>query len=88
MATIKRDLDGIVDFCMEQVEKIDQRDDLDIEKRLKYQLSLLREVRGFAGMNLQFKRLVQQAPEIATNPNIVLQIGSGKAAPAIEKTEG
>lgn len=73
---IKRDVNGIVDYCLDQVEEIDSRDDLDIDKKVKYGLAYMKEVRGFVGLGLQHKKLMMQAPEIAKNTGIVLPIGS------------
>ena len=74
--TIKRDVNGIVDYCLNQVEEIDGREDLDIEKRVKYGLAYLKEVRGYVALNLGYKKLMMQAPEIAKNNGIVLPIGT------------
>ena len=73
---IKRDVNGIVDYCLDQVEEIDAREDLDIEKRVKYGLAYLKEVRGYVALNLGYKKLMMQAPEIAKNAGIVLPIGT------------
>ena len=74
--TIKRDVNGIVDYCLDQVEEIDGREDLDIEKRVKYGLAYLKEIRGYMTLNLSYKKLLMQAPEIAKNAGIVLPIGT------------
>lgn len=75
---IERNVDGIVDYCIDKVEELDERDDLDIEKKVRYGLAYLKEARGYVGMNLAHKKLTMQAPEIAKNPAIVLPLGSTK----------
>ena len=76
MTTIKRDVNGIVDYLLTQVEAIDDREEIDIEKRVKYGLAYLKEARGYVGLNLQYKKLLMQAPDIARNTGIVLPVGS------------
>ena len=84
--SIERNVNGIVDYCLEKVEEIDARDDLDIEKKAKIGLSYLKEVRGFVSANLQFKKLMTQSPDVAKNPAIVLTVGTSRpkvAAPQV-----
>ena len=85
--TIERNVNGIVDYCLEKVEEIDAREDLDIDKKTKYGLAYLKELRGFASLNLGYKKLMLQAPELAKNSGIVLPIGSQPKPKAIEKEE-
>ena len=74
--TIKRDVNGIVDYCLSQVEAIDERHDIDIDKKVRYGLAYLKELRGFVSLGLHHKKLMIQAPNIAKDPSIVLSIGT------------
>ena len=74
--TIERNVNGIVDYCLSKVEEIDGREDIDVEKKAKIGLAYLKEVRGFVASNLQYKKLMVAAPDIAKNPGIVLALGS------------
>jgi hypothetical protein len=76
--TIKRNDQGIVDYCLDQVEMIDSRDDLDIEKKARYGLAYIKEARNYVSLGLQNKKLMMQSPDIAKNANIVLPVGSSK----------
>jgi hypothetical protein len=79
---IPRNANGIIDYCIAKVEQIDERDDIDIEKKATLGLAYLKEARGFVGANLAYKKLMIQAPDVARNAGIVLPIGS--AATQIE----
>jgi hypothetical protein len=74
--TIKRNDQGIVDYCLDQVEMIDSRDDLDIEKKARYGLAYIKEARGYVSLGLENKKLMMKSPDIAKNANIVLPVGS------------
>ena len=73
---IKRNVDGIVDYCLQKVEEIDSRDDMDAEKKAKIGLAYLKEVRGFVGANLAYKKLMVTSPDVARNTAIVLPVGT------------
>ena len=75
---IARTTDGIIDHCLAKVEELDQREDMDVEKKLNLELKLLKEVREAARLNMQFKVLMMRAPDVAKNAAIVLQLGSPK----------
>ena len=75
---IARTTDGIIDHCLAKVEELDQREDMDVEKKLNLELKLLKEVREAARLNMQFKTLMMRAPDVAKNAAIVLQLGSPK----------
>ena len=74
--TIKRTTDGIADYCLSQVEAIDARDDLHVEKKAKLGLAYLKEAREATKMNLAYKQLMMKAPDVAKNAAIVLHLGS------------
>lgn len=76
MKKIDRNVNGIVDYCLSQVETIDARDDIDLEKKAKIGLAYLKEVRGFVTANLGYKKLLIQAPDIARNNGIILPVGT------------
>jgi hypothetical protein len=73
---IERSVDGVVDYCIDKVEQIDERDDLDIEKKNRQVQGFLKEARAWATMNVGFKKLMIQAPDIANNRAIMMPIGS------------
>jgi len=73
---IERSVDGVVDYCIDKVEQIDERDDLDIEKKNRQVQGFLKEARAWATMNVGFKKLMIQAPDIAKNRAIMMPIGS------------
>lgn len=81
--TIKRNTDGMADFWIDQMEDISQRDDLDIEKKIKLAKSCSQEVREYVKANLAYKQLMMRAPDVAKNASIVLSIGS----PEVKKVE-
>lgn len=85
--SITRTTDGIADYCLSQVETLDARDDLDIEKKAKLGLAYLKEAREATKMNLAYKQLMMKAPDVAKNPSIVLTLGT-PALKAVEKTAG
>ena len=83
--TIERNINGIIDFCLNKVEEIDAREDIDLDKKAKLGqiLAYLKEIRGFASEN--HKRLLIQAPDVAKNGAIVLPIGTAKKPEAVAK---
>jgi len=85
--TIKRTTDGIADYCLSQVESIDDRDDLDVEKKAKLGLAYLKEAREATKMNLAYKQLMMKAPDVAKNAGIVLHLGSPKVREVESKPE-
>ena len=76
MTSIARNTDGIIDHCLTKVEEIDDRDDIDIEKKISMSMKVLKEAREFAKLNMQHKMLMMKAPDVAKNSAIVLQLGS------------
>ena len=77
---IERTVNGVVDFLISSVERIEERDDIDIEKKAKIELAFLRECRGFVAADLQYKNLLIKAPDVAKNRAIVLPLGTPKLA--------
>lgn len=73
---IERTTSGLMDYCMARVEEVDARTDIDIDKKVKYGLAYIKEVRGLAGLELQYKKLAMMAPDVARDRNNVLPIGS------------
>jgi hypothetical protein len=73
---IARNVNGMVDYCIDMVEEIDSRDDIDIEKKAKLGLAYLKEARGFVTANLAYKKLTAQSPDVAKNPDIILPVGT------------
>ena len=83
--SIERNANGVMDFLFEKLEEVDQRDDMDIEKKIKSFDTMLKHVWNAGRMNLQYKSLMMKAPDIARNEGMVLQLGTN--LPAIEKKE-
>ena len=79
MTTIARNINGIVDFCITQVEELADTDDISLDKKAKIALGYLREARSYALLNLQHKKLLISAPDVAKNTDIVLSIGTQPA---------
>jgi len=80
---IERNVNGVVDYCISKVEEIDARDDMDVEKKAKICLAYLKQARDYTMANLQHKKLLITAPDVAKNPSIVLPVGTQKLeAPA------
>jgi hypothetical protein len=75
---IARNTNGIIDYCIDMVEEIDSRDDIDIEKKARLGLAYLKEARGFVTANLVFKKLTATSPDVAKNTSIVLPVGTVK----------
>jgi hypothetical protein len=75
---IARNTNGIIDYCIDMVEEIDSRDDIDIEKKARLGLAYLKEARGFVTANLAYKKLTATSPDVAKNPAIVLPVGTVK----------
>lgn len=73
---IERNINGIVDYCISKVEELDQLEDVSIEKRAKLGLAYLKEARNYTLANLQHKKLLITAPDVAKNADIVLPIGT------------
>ena len=74
----KKESDRIIDYCIDMVEEIDSRDDIDIEKKARLGLAYLKEARGFVTANLAYKKLTATSPDVAKNPAIVLSVGTVK----------
>lgn len=81
--TIERNANGLVNFLIDQVEEVHANKELDIEKRTRLILGLLKQTRDFTLANLQFKKLYINSPDVAKNEAIVLSVGAVKEVPAI-----
>lgn len=77
---ISRNSDGVVEFCMREAEEIKDREDLDIDKRMKHTMACLNMALQWCKLNLENKKLVMKAPEIAKNRALVLQLGPPQLA--------
>ena len=73
---IKRDVNGIVDYMLDKVEEVDARGDIDIEKQMKYEIALLKEIRQYVRVGLYHRKLLMMAPDVARDTDIVLPVGS------------
>ena len=73
--SIQRDINGIIDHLLYQVEEVDKRKDLELEKKIKMTDQILRNVWKGASLNIQHKQLMLRAPDIAQNKEVVLQLG-------------
>lgn len=73
---IGRNVNGVVDFLLTKVESLEERDDIDIEKKAKIELAFLRECRGYIAADLQYKNLLIKAPDVARNRKIVMPLGT------------
>lgn len=73
--SIQRDINGIIDHLLDQVEEVDKRKDLELEKKIKMTDQILRNVWKGASLNIQHKQLMLRAPDIAQNKEVVLQLG-------------
>lgn len=80
--TMQRDINGIIDHLLDQVEQVDARSDIELEKKIKMTDQILRNVWKGASLNLQHKHLMLRAPDIAANKEAVLQLGSNTSAAA------
>ena len=80
MATINRDINGVTDFLFDQLEELDNRKDIEFDKKLKNMDMVLKNIWKAAGMNLAYKQMMLRAPDIAKNRDVVLQLGSEQAA--------
>jgi hypothetical protein len=80
MSTIKRDANGVMDFLFDKLEEVDQRTDVEFEKKIKLFDMMLKNVWAAGRLNMQYKALMQRAPDIAQNKSMVLQLGEGGAA--------
>ena len=73
---IERTTSGLIDYCLDQVENLDSMDDIDLEKRVRFSLSYIKEVRSLGTLELQYKQLVAKSPEIAKNRALTMNVGS------------
>ena len=80
---IVRSTDGVADFCISQADDIKDREDLDIDKKTKHVLAYLSMAMQYTKLNLENKKLLLKAPEIAKNRALVLQLGP----PQLEQVE-
>jgi len=74
---IARNINGVIDYLLEQAEEIDARSYIELEKKIKMTDQIFRNVWKGAALNLQHKHLMLRAPDIAANKSAVLQLGSG-----------
>lgn len=79
MSTIKRDANGVMDFLFDKLEEVDQRTDVEFEKKIKLFDMMLKNVWAAGRLNMQYKALMMRAPDIAQNKAMVLQLGEGIA---------
>lgn len=73
---IEKNVNGIIDYCLQKVEEIDGKADLNVETQAKLGLAYLNMVHKFVGQNLAYKKLMIQAPDVAKNTALVLALGS------------
>ena len=73
---MNRDINGIIDHLLDQVEEVDKRTDIELEKKIKMTDQILRNVWKGASLNLQHKHLMLRAPDIAQNKDVTLQLGN------------
>lgn len=78
--SMQRDINGIIDHLLDQVEEVDKRKDLELEKKIKMTDQILRNVWKGASLNIQHKQLMLRAPDIAQNKEVVLQLGKATEA--------
>lgn len=79
MSNIKRDANGVMDFLFDKLEEVDQRTDVEFEKKIKLFDMMLKNVWAAGRLNMQYKSLMMRAPDIAKNQSMVLQLGEGSA---------
>lgn len=73
---MNRDINGIIDHLLDEVDDLNKVKDLDREKKIRMTDMLLRNVWKGASLNLQHKKLALRAPEIAQSKEITLQLGN------------
>jgi hypothetical protein len=69
-----RDITGVTNFLFDQLEEVDKRSDMEFEKKLKNADVILRHIWKAANLNLAYKKMLLQAPDIAQNQDLVLKL--------------
>ncbi len=73
--SIQRDINGIIDHLLDQVDEVSKHKGLELEKKIKMTDMALRNVWKFASINLQYKKMMLLAPDIAKDKDVVLTLG-------------
>lgn len=73
---IARDVNGLADYWVGMIESVDERDDIDIEKKINLAKKASQEVREMLKLNMAYKSLMLKAPDLAKNEKIVLPVGT------------
>jgi hypothetical protein len=76
MKSIKRDAHGVADKFMDFMDELETRTEIEFEKRIKMFSQLAKGMCEVTRLNMGHKQMALRAPDIAKNPNIVLQLGS------------
>ena len=76
--SIKRDANGVMDFLFDTLEKIDQREDVELKEKVKMFDVMLKNVWHAGRLNMAYKSLLLRAPDIAKNKELVLELGDRK----------
>lgn len=71
---IERNIQGVNDFLLDQVEKIDSSE-LEIEKRVNLMTKLIAQVHKGVSLELAYKKMLIQAPDVTKNRDIVVPLG-------------
>lgn len=74
--SIERNVNGLADYWLDQIEAIDSQGDMDIEKKIKLAKAASQEIREMMRLNLTYKNLVLKAPDLARNPAVTMSLGT------------
>ena len=87
--TIERTTQGYAGFFLDKMEEVDGSD-INIEKKVKLFGALGKEVRGAMSLDIQFRKLLMQSPEVARDKKATMAIGAGasQAKPLEEPATG
>ena len=78
---IERSVQGVVGFCLDKVEEIDEST-IATKDKAKLAQVYLREARGFLFEQTRHAQLISRAPGIGEDPRYQLQIGGPQAEEA------
>ena len=74
--SIERNINGVIDHLMNKVEEVDHIQDMDFAQKMKITNQIVNSIWRGASLNLQHKKLLARAPDVAKNNSIPLQLGS------------
>jgi hypothetical protein len=68
----------------DKLEEIDAREDLEFKDKIKLFDQILKNIWQAGRANMEYKKLMLRAPDIAQNRDLVLELGAIKELPKVE----